>query len=67
MAAGGGIARTSRTFEGNVAVAVGVAGKSFTDECGEARTTGSGLLLTAAEGIEFEVEEVEEALEWVCT
>lgn len=49
-------------FEGNEEM-VGVAGRTLTDVCGERE----GLENGAEEWIEFEVDEVEEALEWLGT
>ena len=49
-------------FEGN-AVTVGVAGRTLTDVCGEREVLGKGT----EEWIELEVDDVEEAFEWVWT
>ena len=56
------MARTTRIFEGKAEV-VGVAGRTFTDVWGER----VDLILTTDELMEFELEEVEEAFEWLCT
>ena len=58
---GGGVVRTSRTLEGNVDV-VGVAGRTLIDPCGE-RAPGREFEFIAAETIEFEVDDVEDAFE----
>ena len=57
---GGGVVRTRRTLEGK-ADAVGVAGSTLTELCGD-RAIGRGLL-TEDETTEFDVEEVDEVLE----
>lgn len=58
--------RTRRMFEGKV-VAVGVDGSTFTEVCGERPLFLVALLMDgkAEEWTEFEVEDVEEALEWL--
>lgn len=65
-----GGARTSRMFEGNV-VAVGVDGSTFTDVWGDRPVFMFEELLwvegKAEEWTELDVEEVDEALECVCT
>ena len=63
----GGAPRTRRMLEGK-AGSVGVAGRTLTDECGEGRWwTMVAFVPNAEELMEFVVEEVEEALEWVVT
>ena len=52
-------------MEGNADV-VGVAGRTFTDACGD-RPAGKTLRPTADEETLFVVEDVEEALEWLWT
>ena len=55
-------------LEGNV-VAVGVDGRTFTELCGERQLVLVALLIdgNAEEWTELEVDDVEEALEWVWT
>lgn len=49
-------------FDGN-AVMLGVAGRSFTEVCGEREVWVKGT----EEWIEFDVDDVEDAFEWVWT
>lgn len=62
--------RTRRMLEGKV-LAVGVDGRTLTDVCGERPVRMLDALLWAEgkadECTELEVDEVDEALEWVCT
>ena len=59
---GGAATRAMRMLEGKVEV-VGVEGRTLTEVCGER----VDLTLIAEELTEFELEEVEEVFEWVCT
>ena len=52
-------------FEGNAEV-VGVAGSTLTEECGD-RPLDNGFGFIAEDCTELEVDDVEEALEWVWT
>ena len=66
VTAGGGSVLETRMLDGNVEM-VGVAGRTLTEVCGERAVRGPGFMADVASERELEVEDVDEALEWLCT